>query len=367
LEGIVKFLSSLLYYVEERGYPFAVAFKRAYRDNKPREVDSNFLYEYSRRFLLSYFSLPSVKKRSIRVKYWIEDNHDNITFPEWMEESLKNFVNLNLLKESLKSKVVWIRVNLLKTDIDKVIKALENYKIEFSLDKDLYYMIKIEKSKVRLSALDLVKEYKVIIQDKASSLVVEALKPEYKDKLIDLSSAPGVKASLYMMLTENKSEIFLTDIDFSRLLRELRLLKKSGVNMDKIHIIHQDSSRNSLTKGDKVLLDAPCSSSGMISNDPTILIKLNREKIIRFSNLQKKLINEAINIKAKELVYAVCSFFPEEGETIVDKYYDLLERPFDNYSSGYISFKSGILTNRTFPHIDSTEGFFISKLNLEKL
>ncbi|ACP46379.1 Fmu (Sun) domain protein [Sulfolobus islandicus Y.G.57.14] len=368
MKDIVKFLTTVLYYVEKKNYPLAVAFKRAYLHNKPRKIESNLLYEYSKRMLLSYYALPQ-SKRSFKVRYWLENKESiEIKFPNWMEEKLSTLLDINALKRKLSERWMWARVNILKTGIDKIYRELESQNIEFEVDKNFYYMIKIKKSPVRLSSLSIVKDCKLVIHDKASSLVVEALKPEIGEKLVDLSSAPGIKASLYMMLTENRAETFLADVDFKRLSREYNLLKRCGVDLRKIHIIYQDSTKNSVIKSDKILLDAPCSSSGMINNDPSILLKLSdNEKIKKFAKLQKSLLNESLKIRANKLVYAVCSLFPEEGERVIEDYYDIAEMPFSNYQSGYSLYKVGKRSNRTFPHIDSTEGFFISVLNLTKL
>lgn len=358
----------MLYYVEQKNYPLAIAFKRAYLHNKPRKIDSNLLYEYSKRLILSYYALPQ-SKRSAKVRYWLKNRENiEIKFPKWMEDKLFTLLDVNALKRKLTERWIWARINLLKTDIDKVYRMLESQNIEFEPDKDFYYMIKINRSSVRLSSLSIVKDFKLILHDKASSIVVEALKPEISEKLVDLSSAPGIKASLYMMLTENRAETFLADVDLKRLSKEYNLLKRCGVDLRKVHIIYQDSTKNSIIKSDKILLDAPCSSSGMINNDPSILLKLrNGEKIEKFTKLQKSLLNEALKIKSNKLVYAVCSLFPEEGEKVIEDYYEIAEKPFSNYQSGYSLFKSGKRSNRTFPHIDSTEGFFISTLNLTKL
>ncbi|QGA55058.1 RsmB/NOP family class I SAM-dependent RNA methyltransferase [Sulfolobus sp. E5-1-F] len=368
MSEIVKFLATVLYYVEKKNFPLAVAFKRAYLYNKPRKIDSNLLYDYSKRLILSYYALPQ-GKRSFKVRYWLENKENiEIKFPNWMEEKLSTLLDIKALKGKLKERWVWARINLLKTDIDKIYRELEGKNIEFESDKDFYYMIKIKKSSVRLSSLSIVKDCKLIIHDKGSSLVVEALKPEIGEKVVDLSSAPGIKASLYMMLTENRAEIFLADVDFKRLLKEYSLLKRCGVDLSKIHIIYQDSTKNSVIRSDKILLDAPCSSSGMINNDPSILLKLwDNEKIERFAKLQKSLLSESLKITANKLVYAVCSLFPEEGEKVIEDYYEIAEKPFSNYQSGYSLFKVGEKSNRTFPHTDSTEGFFISTLNLTKL
>ena len=350
-----EFLTTLLYFVEEKGYPLPVAFKKTKEIKKVKGVNYDELYEISRLLLLSYNSLKG--KRSQKVKQFLQGDYE-ILLPSWAREELSNFLDVKSFERSLKNKVTWVRINTLKADVDKVLKSLENQGVEFEQDNDVYYLIKVKDEK-KLKTTEEYKDFKVIIQDKASVLTVEALEVENGDKIIDLSSAPGTKASQIMQLGENNVTLYIADVDINRLEREINFLKRLGVDMNKVHVIHQDSTRNSLLRADKVLLDAPCSSSGMISNEPAIMVNLTREKVTYYSKLQEEMIREASKINASYMIYSVCSIFPEEGE---DHVIDLRtekpkipgERPYKNVN--------GV---RLFPHINLTEGFFITKILLQ--
>ncbi len=351
---IEDFLTTLLYFVEEKGYPLPVAFKKTKEIKKVKGINYDKLYEISRLLLLSYNSLKG--KRSQKVCQFLQGNYE-IILPSWAREELSQYFDVKALENSLKNKNTWARINTLKADVDKVLKSLENQGVEFEIDKDIYYLIKV-KDEDKLKRTEEFKDFKVIIQDKASVLTVEALEVDKRDKIIDLSSAPGVKASQIMQLGENKVELFVTDIDINRLEREIELLKKSGVNMDNVHIIHQDSTKNSMLSADKVLLDAPCSSSGMISNEPAIMVNLTREKVLYYSHLQEEMINEALKINVDYIIYSVCSLFPEEGE---EHFLNLkVEKPKIRGEKPYINI-NGV---RLLPHIDGSEGFFITKIVL---
>ena len=269
--------------MEEKGYPLPVAFKRTKEIKKVKGVNYDELYEISRLLLLSYNSLKG--KRSQKVKQFLQGEYE-ILLPSWVRNELSNYFDVKAFENSLKYKTTWVRINTLKADVDKVLKSLEDKGVEFEKDKDVHYLIKVKDEK-KLKSTEEYKEFKVIIQDKASILTVEALEIEKGDKIIDLSSAPGGKASQIMQLGENNINLYITDVDIDRLEREIIFLKKLGVNMDKVHVIHQDSTRNSLLKADKILLDAPCSSSGMISNEPAIMVNLTREKVLYYSKLQE--------------------------------------------------------------------------------
>lgn len=354
---IKDFLTTFLYFVEEKGYPLPVAFKKTKDIKKVKGMNYDELYEISRMLLLSYNSLKG--KRSKKVDQFLQGNYE-ILLPLWAREELSKYLDVKPLENSFRIKNTWVRINTLKADVDKVLKSLENQGVNFEVDKDVYYLIKV-KNEVQLKKTKEFMNFEVIIQDKASVLTVESLEVEKNDKIIDLSSAPGTKASQIMQLGENTVELFIADVDINRLKREVDLLKKMGVYMNKVHIIHQDSTSNSMLRSDKVLLDAPCSSSGMISNEPAIMVNLTREKVMYYSQLQRKMINEARKIiDADYIIYSVCSLFPEEGE---EHFLNLkTEKPKIVGERPYIDNVNGI---RLFPHINLTEGFFITKILLQ--
>lgn len=359
---ITDFLSTLLYYVEHHKYPLAVAFKNTKNIKRVKDINYDLLYEMSREFLLSYYLFKS-KRRSEKAKDFIS-GVKGVKFPDWMENELKEYVNVDILESSLLVKNEWVRINTLKGDIDKTVKSLEKQGIELE-DSSIPYIYKIISGNVKKT--NEFKNYQIIYQDKASALVVEALAPEIGDIILDLSSAPGVKLSQIMAITENRARVYAADIDLKRLNKEINLLKKMGVKLDNVNFVLQDSSRSSLLMSDKVLFDAPCSSSGTISSEPSILVNLSKDKVALFATLQSQILDEILkNFNANFAIYAVCSIFPEEGEEHTDKILSLLEKPSIEGENGYSKYKSSKYVIRFFPHLNKTEGFFISKIRLDK-
>jgi len=359
--SLEKFLSSVLFYTE-KGDPLPVAFEKTKKIHKLK-MDYDHVYEISRLLILSYFAINS-KKRSQKVKEFLAKG-PKPTLPEWMRNKLSIYMNIQDLEKSLLTRTVWFRPNSLKKDPDKILTFLDMQGIKFERDRDFPFLYKLLEGNIRKT--EEFRNFDVIIQDKASVAVVMSLNPERKERIIDLSSAPGLKAQLIQELTENSVKLFLADLDTKRLLKEKYLLRKYGVNMDNIEFNLQDSSYNSFLRSDKILLDAPCSSSGMISNEPVILLTLkNSEKIYKYSKIQNDILMSSEKINADELVYSVCSIFPEEGEDHFNVLYDIAEKPLNIGYSGYPS-KISDRSIRFFPNVHSTEGFFITKLNLNKL
>ncbi|WP_148691503.1 RsmB/NOP family class I SAM-dependent RNA methyltransferase [Acidianus manzaensis] len=358
---LIDFLSTLLYYIENN-YPLPVAFKNTKRIKKVKGFNYDELYKLSREFILSYYSFKS-SKRSDKAKEFT-NGAKGLKFPDWMEEKLNQYINVKELEKSFFIKNEWIRINTLKGDIDKTVRSLESQNIELEEDPQLPCIFRIMKGDARKTKE--FKDYKIVFQDKASALVVKSLEPEMRDIIIDLSSAPGIKVSQIMAMTENTARITAIDLDVKRLYREIEFLKKMNVNLDRINFVLQDSSNSSVLRGDKVLLDAPCSSSGMISNEPSILVNLTIDKINYYSKIQENILREIIsNITAHYVIYSVCSIFPEEGEEHTDNFLDILEKPNIEGSSGYNGFSSSNYVVRLSP-FNNTEGFFISKLILNK-
>ncbi len=359
--SLEKFLSSVLFYAE-KGDPLPVAFEKTKRIHKLK-MNYDYVYEISRLLILSYFYIGS-KKRSQKVKDFLAEG-PRPTLPEWMKNKLSLYINIDELEKSLLTRTIWFRPNSLKKDPDKILASLDAQGIKFERDRDFPFIYKLLEGDIRKT--EEFRNFNVIIQDKASVAVVMSLNPERKQRILDLSSAPGLKAQLIQELTQNSTKLFLVDLDTKRLFKEKYLLQKYGINMNNIEFTLQDSSYNSFLRADKILLDAPCSSSGMIVNEPVILLTLkDSEKVNKYSKIQNDILKNSVKINAEELVYSVCSLFPEEGEEHFDLLYGIAEKPLEIGYNGYPS-KISKRSIRFFPNVHSTEGFFITKLNLNKL
>ncbi|WP_246263901.1 RsmB/NOP family class I SAM-dependent RNA methyltransferase [Metallosphaera tengchongensis] len=344
----------------EDGYPLPVAFSKA---KSTKRVKSNYddLYEISRKLVLSYFSLNG-KTRRKKVKEFLSMDGVNVGLPAWMERELNTLIDIEKYKKSLvNGKAQWFRVNRILADEDKILKSLEMKGLEFARDPDFPYIYRSLSKDV--SKTEEFQNFKIIIQDKASVAVVEALKPKEYEKIYEMASSPGLKSQLIYEKTEGKVELFLAEIDRRRLDKEVDLLKKFGVDFKNVHFVNQDSRYGSIRYADAVLIDAPCSTSGVISIDPSILLSLrNKSKVKQYSRVQQSLLEDLFSIKFKRAVYSVCSIFPEEAEMLLDKLKDMLLPTDIPGSKGYTSFESGRLGVRYFNFVHKTEDFFIGKL-----
>ncbi|MFX0091258.1 MAG: RsmB/NOP family class I SAM-dependent RNA methyltransferase, partial [Candidatus Hodarchaeota archaeon] len=301
--------------------------------------------------------------------------------PVWFVKYLVNVLGheaaIKLLKANNQPKKVWARVNSLVTTRDEVIKELNQENIPVEKDETFFDLIKVRKGplledgarhNVNLSSV--INKGWLFIQGKASVAVSHILAPQPHETVVDVCAAPGMKTSHLCQLMKNQGKIIAIDVSELRLKRLYEL--KLQVNGTIINLILGDSCYPSLKPemADKLLIDAPCSSTGIIGMYPDQKW-LDPSQIATFSRLQEELILKSLPLlKPGGIgVYSVCSLMEQEGEQHLLKLKKrsnirLLDPGYG--SSGYQREEyAGLPCRRFFPHLHETAGFFIIKF--EKL
>ncbi len=378
-------LSRTLYLVEAKSLSVDVAFKRVCRGRLcARSLEERErLYDAVRRFISYNIMLrciyPGVSRKKLaRIfvstgsSYGDADLDDldpwcRYSVPKWFYEELESLLGGEVrdLMESLRERVWWLRINTLKAPEEKILRVLEE-EAGVERDRDLWYLYRVISVRKPVRLLKAVRQGLAVPQDKASCLVVEALDPEPGDLILDMASAPGMKASLIAMLTEGKARILALDLSKRRSLAMKSLMRRLGVAGYIDMAVTDSRFFSSPHLFDKVLLDAPCSSSGAIAKEPAVRLHLlRRGRIEYYSKIQEDLLRRATKL-GREMVYATCSLLPEEGEEIVSRIVrsagHRLAKPGIAAQSGYKIYQISQDVARTFPHIDRSEGFFIAKL-----
>ena len=288
--------------------------------------------------------------------------------PEWFVRKLENIMGREETEKFLRAnnelRVTWLRVNTLKISVEKAIRKLEKENILVEEDKDFPEVLKIVKAEKPVVTSSLHKRNEVFIQDKGSVAVVHALTPEPGDIILDACAAPGMKTTLIAQHMENKGKIFAVDISPRRIQLLEKMVKSAGVKI--VYPILGDSAKLKIKNISKILIDAPCSSSGILRSNPDIKVTLTPKRIKRLSLFQKMILQNMLEVleEGGTLIYATCSVLPEEGEEQIDAFFNKvkLETPKTLGTRGYSNFKCTTFVKRLFPHIHDTSGFFISKM-----
>jgi len=166
------------------------------------------------------------------------------------------------------------------------------------------------------------REGRVVIQDEASQLVAELVRPEPGQRLLDLCAAPGMKAG-QLAQALGAGALVACDHSAARLHTLAKLLPPcipAGVHLSMVRL---DAAAGLPfgAKFERILLDAPCSGTGTLERNPEIKWRLRPQDITRLAGLQANMLRNSLPSLAPggQLVYATCSLEPEENEDIVEK------------------------------------------------
>jgi len=289
-------------------------------------------------------------------------------------EFLKNNVrHINSFSDEMD---LTIRVNRLSSQssnnnhFNKIFDDFKNNGVKLQKD-DLFpelYHVSNDKKNILIKS-EWYKSGALIFQDKASSAIIYVLSPQPNDFVCDMCSAPGIKSSLIAQYTNNSCKVIALEFLSGRIYEAKRLLNQLGVlNTYLINADSIDFPMRFEIKFDKILLDAPCTGSGTFQTNPELKWRQNEKFLHQNVELQKKLLESAINVLKPNgiLVYSTCSLYPEEGEYQILNFLDKLEPlSLPNwFSSSYtIDDSRGPVpgTGRLFPSIHHTQGFFVGK------
>ncbi|MBU3547510.1 16S rRNA (cytosine(967)-C(5))-methyltransferase RsmB [Polynucleobacter sp. P1-05-14] len=157
----------------------------------------------------------------------------------------------------------------------------------------------------------------VSVQDAGAQLAAILLNPQAGELVLDACAAPGGKTAHLLELADCSMRAL--ELDGERIGKIGGNLDRLRLQSDKVRVLRGDASKAAWWDGvlfDKILLDAPCSASGIVSRHPDISF-LRRESDIRaLQERQRAILNQAWKMLQVEgtLLYVTCSIFPEEGE-----------------------------------------------------
>ena len=157
----------------------------------------------------------------------------------------------------------------------------------------------------------------VSVQDAGAQLAALLLNPKDGDQVLDACAAPGGKTAHLLELANCKMTAL--ELDGERMGKIGGNLDRLDLHSDQVKILRGDASKTAWWDGvlfDKILLDAPCSASGIVSRHPDIPF-LRREADIKSLQQRQRAILSQVWKMLKPgglLLYVTCSIFPEEGE-----------------------------------------------------
>jgi NOL1/NOP2/sun family putative RNA methylase len=300
-------------------------------------------------------------------------NFDNLKrYNEMFGEKLPEFLEANE-KENKDS----IRVNTIKISRNEIYERLTERGFVLKDVSDLGFII--EESKFSISSTEENLLGYFYIQGVAEMIVSPILSPNKNEFVVDMCAAPGGKTTHLSAIMENEGVIYAFDVNK----RRLSALKNNISRLGCLNIAVFNLSGEEITTinngPDKILLDAPCTGSGIMRKDSLRKSLKTTHDIIFLSEIQKKLLKSAIDSlkSGGTLLYTTCSLEPEENEFVVQwalNNFEIKLSRIDTDING-VPLVNGFteifgrkladeisLCKRSLPHVHNTNGLFIAKI-----
>ena len=239
-------------------------------------------------------------------------------FPQWLIKEIKNAWPENweeILSESNKRAPMTLRVNITHQSRDEYLDKLQQVNIEAEVVAGVATAIQLAKP-CNVHELPGFDQGDASVQDAAAQLATILLDCQDGMTVLDACAAPGGKTGHILESAQNL-EVLAIDNSETRLKRVIENLERIKLNAKVITADALDTEIYAKDKMfDRILLDAPCSATGVIRRHPDIKVLRRETDIDELQKLQSKML-DALWEKLKPegiLLYATCSILPQENE-----------------------------------------------------
>ena len=297
----------------------------------------------------------------------IIDNID-LAYPKWLlkkwEDEFGKNVTKDLCAEFLNAKNMFIRLDIDRCSIDKMLSVLGHSNIKVTQHKHFKLFFKVVSNQKNIIDNSLFQNGIISIQDPAAGAVVELINPKKNDSILDVCAAPGTKSLFMAQRVGQGGRIFACDSSQKRIEKALKDKSRHRLNNIEWHLL--DASKDKYPLHEKILLDAPCSGTGVIGRRPDIKWRLRKSDIKRMANLQKSILKNISNYlkPGGKLVYSTCSLEKEENQDVIDHFlkyrsdFELI-RTHSILPDNWVNSRGSMFS---FPAITNTDGLFAAVL-----
>ncbi|MDE9621122.1 16S rRNA (cytosine(967)-C(5))-methyltransferase RsmB [Citrobacter portucalensis] len=281
--------------------------------------------------------------------------------PSWLVKRIKSAYPQQweaILEANNQRPPMWLRVNRNHHTRDAWIDLLTAAGLTGFPHPDYPDAVRLE-TPAPVHALPGFDEGWVTVQDASAQGCVNYLLPEDGEQILDLCCAPGGKTT-HILEVAPQANVMAVDVDEKRLSRVYDNLKRLGMKAT----VKQGDGRYPQQwcgeqKFDRILLDAPCSATGVIRRHPDIKWLRRDRDIAELAQLQAEILNATwTHLKSGgTLVYATCSILPEENQQQIAAF--LARTPDAVLSETGTPEKPG---RQNLPGAEDGDGFFYAKL-----
>lgn len=243
------------------------------------------------------------------------------SFPRWLIKKWSKRMSFEEVEQLgfhfMKSGFPTFRVNPMKVSRDELLARWTDEGVNVSVGQHpLSIRMNQPMSIAELSGYD---EKLFSIQDETTMQAVSLLNPHPGETILDLCSAPGTKTVQIAEAMNDQGTVVATDVSSTRLEKVSQAILERGFSCARTELIFKEDSNWPEESYDGILIDAPCSNTGVLGKRPEARWRITRADIDELVEIQKQLLLEAckkIRVGGR-VVYSTCSMEPEENELLV--------------------------------------------------
>ncbi|MBI2264221.1 MAG: 16S rRNA (cytosine(967)-C(5))-methyltransferase RsmB [Armatimonadetes bacterium] len=257
-----------------------------------------------------------------------------------------------------------LRVNTLKCPVTEYERLLSEKGITCHRSEVCLEGIVLDKA-AKVESLPGYEEGLFVVQSEGAMLVSRILDPCPGEKILDFCSAPGGKTSHMAQLMGDRGEITAHDVSSMRLRLVKDAVRRLGVRS--VKICETQASLEPFY--DRVLVDAPCSATGILQRRPDAKWSKRPEVLAENGRLEREILEKGASLLrvGGVMVYSTCSTEPEENELVMDSFCEahpeFVPDSFEAALPASLREKGGVSgVLQILPQRDSLDGFFVAKM-----
>ena len=273
------------------------------------KIANGILREYIRK--ADTFQVKESKEETLSIL-----SHPNWLIRKWIKAyGFKKTVEFCQFNNS--PQMIWFRknLNISNSSLENKIKAIGLTATHHPMNK-IYFKVGEPR---KLIKSEIFKNGYLSVQNPINGFIVNLMSPKNKDIIIDGCAAPGGKGSLISAIAPN-SNIISIDNNQNRLKKIHETINRQKIKNIKIEV--KDMATDSMKVADKILLDVPCTGTGVANRRVNLRWRRSIEDIGEMSKIQYAILDNASKYIKDDgvIIYSTCSIESEENEEIVDKF-----------------------------------------------
>ncbi len=204
------------------------------------------------------------------------------------------------------------------------------------------------------------------VQDEAAQLAAQLVAAQPGERILDACAAPGGKLCHLLETTPGLQDVVAVELEPARAQRITDNLQRLGLELE-CRVLTADASSREWWDGhayDRILIDAPCSGTGVIRRHPDIKWLRRGDEIAALAQVQLNILTNLWSMlkPGGRLVYATCSIFSQENERIIERF---LQQQQDarHHTIDAEWGEARPVGRQLFPEIGGHDGFYYAVLN----